>query len=230
MDWVKFNVDMSGYYMVHYEGAGWNAIISLLHHNHTVLTANDRASLVHDVFQLVRSVGTKRQNVPGTRNSRRSVLHSCVLLQRGEGEAGHGSGTVPVPVQGDGDHGRDPGLPGARTSVQADGEAGDGCPGGPDEGWNTVDQTAVALLLPTHSVRVFQSYIVHLFRDLIDRQEWSDSGSVSERVLRSYLLLFGSVRNYPPCVEKATQLFNAWRASGGQMRSEVAHPPTPLEC
>lgn len=56
VDWVKFNVDMSGYYMVHYEGDGWNAIINLLHHNHTVLTANDRASLVHDVFQLVRSV------------------------------------------------------------------------------------------------------------------------------------------------------------------------------
>lgn len=60
-----------------------------------------------------------------------------------------------------------------------------------------------------------------LFRGLIDRQEWADSGSVSERVLRSYLLLFGSVRNYPPCVEKATQLFNEWRASGGTMRSGV---------
>lgn len=58
-----------------------------------------------------------------------------------------------------------------------------------------------------------------LFRGLIDRQEWADSGSVSERVLRSYLLLFGCVRNYPPCVEKATQLFNEWRASGGHMRS-----------
>lgn len=54
---MKFNVDMSGYYMVHYEGEGWNAIIDLLRHNHTVLTSNDRASLVHDVFQLVRSVG-----------------------------------------------------------------------------------------------------------------------------------------------------------------------------
>uniref|UniRef100_A0A674MRJ6 Aminopeptidase n=1 Tax=Takifugu rubripes TaxID=31033 RepID=A0A674MRJ6_TAKRU len=53
VDWVKFNVDMSGYYMVHYEGDGWNAIINLLQHNHTVLTSNDRASLVHDVFQLV---------------------------------------------------------------------------------------------------------------------------------------------------------------------------------
>lgn len=61
-----------------------------------------------------------------------------------------------------------------------------------------------------------------LFRDLIDRQEWADSGSVSERVLRSYLLLFGTVRNYPPCVERASQLFNEWRASGGRMRSVIA--------
>lgn len=68
------------------------------------------------------------------------------------------------------------------------------------------------------SLRV-QDYIVDLFRGLIDRQEWADSGSVSERVLRSYLLMFGCVRNYPPCVEKATQLFNEWRASGGHMRS-----------
>lgn len=88
-----------------------------------------------------------------------------------------------------------------------------------------MDQTTVALLPSTGSVRVFQSYIVDLFRGLIDRQEWTDSGSVSERVLRSYLLLFGSVRNYPPCVEKATQLFNQWRASGGQMRSGVVAPP-----
>lgn len=78
--------------------------------------------------------------------------------------------------------------------------------------------------LPVNLVRflpacVPQDYIVDLFRWLIDRQEWTDSGSVSERVLRSYLLLFGSVRNYAPCVTKATQLFNRWRDSEGTMRS-----------
>lgn len=62
---------------------------------------------------------------------------------------------------------------------------------------------------------------MELFRGLIDRQEWTDSGSVSERVLRSYLLLFGCVRNYPPCVAKATQLFNQWKDSDGTMRSGV---------
>ncbi|XP_035514165.1 LOW QUALITY PROTEIN: endoplasmic reticulum aminopeptidase 1b [Morone saxatilis] len=66
-----------------------------------------------------------------------------------------------------------------------------------------------------------EGYIVDLFRGLIDRQEWTDSGSVSERVLRSYLLLFGCVRNYPPCVTKATQLFNKWRESDGNMSLPV---------
>ena len=56
VDWVKFNVDMSGYYMVHYGGEGWNSIINLLQHNHMALTSNDRASLIQNVFQLVRSV------------------------------------------------------------------------------------------------------------------------------------------------------------------------------
>lgn len=69
-----------------------------------------------------------------------------------------------------------------------------------------------------------------LFRGLIDRQEWTDSGSVSERVLRSYLLLFGCVRNYPPCVSKATHLFNKWRDSDGSMRSEViSHQQSPVD-
>lgn len=71
--------------------------------------------------------------------------------------------------------------------------------------------------MPT--VSPLQDYIVNLFRDLIDKQEWSDSGSVSERVLRSYLLLFGCFRNYPPCVTKATRLFNEWKDSDGTMRS-----------
>lgn len=80
VDWVKVNVDMSGYYMVHYSGDGWNAIIDLLQHNHTVLTSNDRASLIHDVFQLVGSVRPS-----GTTSRTRSPslmchVHSCAFL------------------------------------------------------------------------------------------------------------------------------------------------------
>ncbi|NXG60280.1 ERAP1 aminopeptidase, partial [Hemiprocne comata] len=54
VDWIKFNVHMSGYYIMHYEDDGWNRLIKLLKKNHTVISSNDRASLVNNVFQLVR--------------------------------------------------------------------------------------------------------------------------------------------------------------------------------
>lgn len=54
VEWVKFNVDMNGYYIVHYEDDGWDRLISLLKENHTVISSNDRASLINNVFQLVR--------------------------------------------------------------------------------------------------------------------------------------------------------------------------------
>jgi len=52
--WVKFNVDMSGYYMVHYQQRGWDALVGLLQSNHTALSSGDRANLINNVFQLVR--------------------------------------------------------------------------------------------------------------------------------------------------------------------------------
>lgn len=80
VDWVKFNVDMSGYYMVHYVDSGWDAIIALLQSNHTVLSGNDRASLIHDVFQLVGSVrlsGRKSRNAGSLTDVSRALLCSC---------------------------------------------------------------------------------------------------------------------------------------------------------
>ncbi|GCC30568.1 hypothetical protein chiPu_0009019 [Chiloscyllium punctatum] len=56
VNWIKFNVDMNGYYIVHYENDGWDALIKLLRENHTVLSSNDRASLINNAFQLV-SIG-----------------------------------------------------------------------------------------------------------------------------------------------------------------------------
>lgn len=134
VDWVKFNVDMSGYYMVHYAGEGWNSIIKLLLHNHTALSSNDRASLIHNVFQLVRSVRGRNDSSSTTLFLWNNLVHqiksslkesdcqgglsgsivliwslSCVLQHR-KGEARHSSGAVPVPVQRDRDHGCDPGL------------------------------------------------------------------------------------------------------------------------
>ncbi|XP_077571930.1 endoplasmic reticulum aminopeptidase 1-like isoform X2 [Stigmatopora nigra] len=53
VDWIKFNVDMSGYYIVDYGKDGWKSMITLLQKNHTALSNKDRASLIHDVFRLV---------------------------------------------------------------------------------------------------------------------------------------------------------------------------------
>ncbi|XP_053181122.1 endoplasmic reticulum aminopeptidase 1b [Scomber japonicus] len=171
VDWVKFNVDMSGYYMVHYKGEGWNSIIKLLKHNHTALSSNDRASLIHNVFQLV-SVGKVRLDTALELSQYLSKETAIMPVTQGFGEL--------VPLYK---------LMEKRDLVVVENQ--------------------------------MKSYIVDLFRGLIDQQEWKDSGSVSERVLRSYLLLFACVRNYAPCVTKATHLFNQWRDSDGKMSLPV---------
>ncbi|XP_075037438.1 endoplasmic reticulum aminopeptidase 1-like [Mixophyes fleayi] len=56
VEWIKFNVGMNGYYIVHYEGDGWDALINLLKEDHTAISSNDRASLINNAFQLV-SIG-----------------------------------------------------------------------------------------------------------------------------------------------------------------------------
>ncbi|XP_073323015.1 endoplasmic reticulum aminopeptidase 1b [Pagrus major] len=171
VDWVKFNVDMSGYYMVHYAGEGWNSIIKLLQHNHTALTSNDRASIIQNVFQLV-SVGKVRLDTALELSLYLSKETAIMAVTQGFGEL--------VPL------------------------------------YKLMEKRDMAAL-----ENQMKGYIVDLFRGLIDRQEWTDSGSVSERVLRSYLLLFGCVRNYAPCVAKATQLFNKWKDSDGTISLPV---------
>uniref|UniRef100_G3PKE7 Aminopeptidase n=1 Tax=Gasterosteus aculeatus aculeatus TaxID=481459 RepID=G3PKE7_GASAC len=175
-DWVKFNVDMSGFYMVHYAGEGWNSLIRLLQHNHTALSSNDRASLIHNVFQLV-STGNVRLDTALELSLYLSRETEIMAVTQGFQEL--------VPL------------------------------------YKLMEKRDMAALENRMKVRKKADYIVDLFRGLIDRQEWTDSGSVSERVLRSYLLLFGSVRNYAPCVTKATQLFNRWRDSEGTMSLPV---------
>ncbi|KAM3867544.1 endoplasmic reticulum aminopeptidase 2 [Diretmus argenteus] len=51
--WVKVNTDMTGYYVVHYEGNGWDELTKLLRENHTALSYRDRTHLIHNAFQLV---------------------------------------------------------------------------------------------------------------------------------------------------------------------------------
>ncbi|XP_069562657.1 endoplasmic reticulum aminopeptidase 1b [Brachyistius frenatus] len=171
VDWVKFNVDMSGYYMVHYAGEGWSSIIRLLQHNHTALTSNDRASLIQNVFQLV-SIGKVRLDTALELSLYLSRETEIMPVTQGFGEL--------VPL------------------------------------YKLMEKRDMAVL-----ENQMKSYIVDLFRELVDRQEWTDSGSVSERMLRSYLLLFACVRNYAPCVAKASQLFNQWKDSDGNMSLPV---------
>lgn len=54
--WVKVNTDMTGYYVVHYEGGGWDVMTKLLRENHTALSYKDRTHLIHNAFQLVTYV------------------------------------------------------------------------------------------------------------------------------------------------------------------------------
>lgn len=169
--WVKFNVDMSGYYMVHYAGEGWNSIIKLLHHNHTALSSNDRASLIQNIFQLV-SIGKVKLDQALELSLYLSKETEIMAVTQGFGEL--------VPL------------------------------------YKLMEKRDMPVL-----ENQMKGYIVELFRELIDRQEWADSGSVSQRVMRSFLLLFACVRNYAPCVEKATQLFNKWKESDGKMSFPV---------
>nr|XP_015828708.2 endoplasmic reticulum aminopeptidase 1b [Nothobranchius furzeri]XP_054587650.1 endoplasmic reticulum aminopeptidase 1b [Nothobranchius furzeri]XP_054587651.1 endoplasmic reticulum aminopeptidase 1b [Nothobranchius furzeri] len=171
VEWVKFNVNMSGYYMVHYAGDGWNSIIKLLQHNHKALSGNDRASLIQNVFQLV-SVGKVSLDTALELSLYLSNETEIMAVTRGFGEL--------VPL------------------------------------YKLMEKRDMTVL-----EKQMKGYIVELFRDLIDRQQWSDSGSVSERVLRSYLLLFACFMNYEPCVRKAIQLFSQWKESDGTVSLPV---------
>ncbi|NXD87042.1 ERAP1 aminopeptidase, partial [Halcyon senegalensis] len=167
VEWVKFNVDMNGYYIVHYEGDGWDQLIKLLKENHTAISSSDRANLINNVFQLV---SIKKLSI--------SKAFDLTLYLKHEREI------MPV-LQGMHEL-----IPIYRLMERRD-----------------VDGTEKQL----------QEYIIHLFKDLIDRQSWSDEGSVSERLLRHSLLLFACVHRYRPCVDRATGLFTEWQKSNGTL-------------
>uniref|UniRef100_A0A8C9TNX6 Aminopeptidase n=1 Tax=Scleropages formosus TaxID=113540 RepID=A0A8C9TNX6_SCLFO len=160
VEWVKFNVDMRGYYIVHYEAGGWDALVSLLQHNHTALSSNDRTSLINNVFQLV----------PLDR-----ALDLSLYLSKE---------TEIMPVT----QGLSELVPLYKLMEKRDME-------------DVENQ--------------LKAYIVNLFRELIERQSWSDEGSVSQRMLRSYLLLFACVRGHAPCTRAAGELFRKWKESDG---------------
>ncbi|KAL2087680.1 hypothetical protein ACEWY4_016508 [Coilia grayii] len=168
VEWIKFNVDMRGYYIVHYESGGWDPLISLLQHNHTALSSNDRASLINNIFQLV-SIG----KVPLDKALDLTLYLSqeCEVMPVTQGF----SELVPL--------------------------------------YKLMEKRDMEQLENN-----MKGYILNLFRGLIDRQEWSDEGSVSQRILRNYLLLFGCVRRHPPVVAQAQRLFQQWVESNGTTR------------
>ncbi|XP_072215386.1 leucyl-cystinyl aminopeptidase isoform X4 [Excalfactoria chinensis] len=51
VEWIKFNVDMNGYYIVNYD-EDWQTLIDLLKKNHTALSAKDRTNLINNIFSL----------------------------------------------------------------------------------------------------------------------------------------------------------------------------------
>ncbi|XP_067838978.1 endoplasmic reticulum aminopeptidase 1-like isoform X1 [Heptranchias perlo] len=167
VNWIKFNVDMNGYYIVHYENDGCDALIKLLRESHTVLSSNDRANLINNAFQLV-SIGKlpldKALNL--TLYLRNEV--STMPVFQGMNEL--------IPIYK---------LMEKREMVEIENK--------------------------------MKAYIVDLFKNLIDQQSWSDDGSVSERMLRSSLLVFACVRKYQPCVDKAEEYFRKWKDSNGTL-------------
>uniref|UniRef100_A0A4W3JF18 Aminopeptidase n=1 Tax=Callorhinchus milii TaxID=7868 RepID=A0A4W3JF18_CALMI len=164
-DWVKFNVDMNGYYIVHYEHSGWDALVNLLDQDHTLLSMKDRTHLIHNAFQLV-SAG-------------KLSLDRALDLTR---YLRHENKTVPV-LQG---------L--AYLEVF----------------YKLVEKRSI----PDVATNL-KRYILEFFKHLIDKQSWSDDGSLSERLLRTNLLEMACDLQYPPCLQKALDLFNKWKNSNG---------------
>ncbi|XP_075267192.1 endoplasmic reticulum aminopeptidase 1 [Opisthocomus hoazin] len=167
VEWIKFNVDMNGYYIVHYEDDGWDHLINLLKENHTVISSNDRASLINNVFQLVR---IKKLSISKAFDLTLYLKHERQIMPVLQGM----SELIPI----------------YRLIERRD-----------------VDGTEKHL----------KEYIVNLFKDLIDKQSWSDEGSVSERLLRHSLLLFACVHRYQPCLDRARAYFREWQQSNGTL-------------
>ncbi|XP_032873239.1 endoplasmic reticulum aminopeptidase 2-like isoform X2 [Amblyraja radiata] len=165
--WVKFNVDMNGYYIVHYTRGGWDALINLLDQNHTLLSQKDRANLIHNAFQLVSAGKLSLDRALDLTRYLRHENKSIPVLQ--------GLGYLEVFY---------------RMAVRR-------------------NITDVATNL--------KNYILQFFKHLIDRQTWSDEGTLSDRLLRSNLLELVCDLDYLPCVQKALAYFNQWRMSNGTL-------------
>ncbi|XP_043095174.1 endoplasmic reticulum aminopeptidase 2 [Puntigrus tetrazona] len=165
VDWVKLNTDMNGYYIVHYDEEGWNALTELLRVNHMALSFKDRASLIHNAFQLVTAGRLSLDKALDLIAYLRSETHNVPLLQ--------GLGYL-------------------------------------QSFYKLIEKRHIADV--THNLK---TYILQYFGDVIDKQTWSDDGTVSDRRLREEVLSLACDFNYPPCMEKAKQLYDSWVESNG---------------
>ncbi|XP_074138121.1 endoplasmic reticulum aminopeptidase 1 isoform X2 [Sminthopsis crassicaudata] len=165
VEWIKFNIGMSGYYIVHYENNGWQSLTGLLKEKHMMFSSNDRANLINNAFQLV-SIG---------KLSIEKALDLTLYLK-------HETEIMPV-FQGLNEL-----IPLYKLMEKRD----------------MVDVETQ-----------FKAFLIRLLKNLIDKQTWTDDGSVSQRMLRSQLLLFACVREYQPCVQKAQDYFKKWKESNG---------------
>ncbi|KAM9103768.1 endoplasmic reticulum aminopeptidase 1 isoform 1-T1 [Megaptera novaeangliae] len=167
VEWIKFNVGMNGFYIVHYEDDGWDSLTGLLKGTHTAISSSDRASLINSAFQLV-SIG---------KLSIEKALDLSLYLK-------HETEIMPV-FQGLNEL-----IPMYKLMEKRD--------------VNEVETQ-------------FKAFLIGLLRDLIDKQTWTDEGSISERILRSQLLLLACVRKYQPCVQKAEGYFRRWQEANGNL-------------
>lgn len=167
VDWVKVNTDMSGYYLVHYEGGGWDDLSKLLRENHTALSYKDRTHLIHDSFQLVTAGKLSLDKALDLMGYLQTETHSVPLL-RGLGYLEYFYRML--------------------------------------EKRNEHDLTLK-----------LRKYILHFFRDVINRQTWSDGGAESEHHLRSEVISMACNLGHPPSLEQAKQRFKDWLDSNGTL-------------
>uniref|UniRef100_A0A8C5VAJ1 Aminopeptidase n=1 Tax=Microcebus murinus TaxID=30608 RepID=A0A8C5VAJ1_MICMU len=165
--WVKFNVDSNGYYIVHYEGNGWDQLIEQLNQNHMLLRPKDRIGLIHDVFQLV-SAG--RLTLDKALDMTRYLQHET---------------SSPVLLKG-------------LSYLELF--------------YHMMDLRNISDVSEN-----LKHYLLQYFKPVIDRQSWSDEGSVWDRMLRSAVLKLACDLNHAPCIRKAAELFSQWMESNGKL-------------
>uniref|UniRef100_A0A8C9H5A7 Aminopeptidase n=1 Tax=Piliocolobus tephrosceles TaxID=591936 RepID=A0A8C9H5A7_9PRIM len=165
--WVKFNVDSNGYYIVHYEGHGWDQLITQLNQNHTLLRPKDRIGLIHDVFQLV---GAGRLTLDKALDMTHYLKHET---------------SSPALLKG-------------LSYLELF--------------YHMMDRRNISDVSEN-----LKRYLLQYFKPVIDRQSWSDEGSVWDRMLRSALLKLACDLNHAPCIQKAAELFSQWMESSGKL-------------